>query len=289
MHKGSDAIKQPSDNTIRNIEHYDSVYSEVKIDGIVNKVRNLESFLDDAIKTDTSWHGLYQDDFAGRIKGRRVLELGCGDGLNALIMAALGANVTANDISHESEKIIRESATALQLDNIKAVSGDFADLPFDNNSFDFIVGKAFLHHLNHETEDIYLRKVAGLLKPTGEARFFEPATNSQFLDDLRWMIPVPGRPSSLNHKAFAEYKNQDPHPKRDNSSEHYIRCGRRYFGDASITYVGSIERLCRLLPPGEFNRSYRRWAHRAEVRLPKWFRHRAARSQLIIYSRPHPA
>lgn len=279
-------MMQTSDNTIRNIEHYDSVYSQVKIDSIVDKVRNLESFLDDAIKTDTSWHGLYQDDFAGRLRGKKVLELGCGDGLNALIMAALGAGVVANDISHESDKIIRESVRILQLDHIESVTGDFSDLSFEPQSFDFIVGKAFLHHLNHDLEDIYLRKVAGLLKPVGEARFFEPATNSRFLDNLRWIIPVPGRPSILNRKAFDEYKRQDPHPDRDNSSEHYMQCGRRYFGDVRITYVGSIERLCRLLPPGKFNRSYRRWAHRAEVKLPKWFRHRAARSQLIVYSHP---
>jgi SAM-dependent methyltransferase len=262
------------------------LYSQVKINEILSNVRNLKSFLDNATKTDTSWHGFYQGDFANRLKGKKVLELGCGDGLNCLIMAALGADVIANDISTESEKIICESASALQLNNIQAVSGNFADLPFKKHSFDFVVGKGFLHHLTHETESIYLNKVASLLKPNGEARFFEPATNSQTLDTLRWMIPVPGRPSILNRNAFAEYKKQDPHPERDNSSEHFVQFGKQFFGDVKIIHIGSIERLCRLLPQGKFNRNFRRWAHRIEVKLPKWFRHKAARSQLIIYTSP---
>lgn len=276
-----------ADITSRNIEHYNSVYDQVDIDKIINKVRNLSSFLDDAIKTDTSWHGFYQGDFANRLKGKKVLEIGCGDGLNALIMATLGADVIANDISTESEKIIYECANTLQLTNIQAVSGDFVDLSFEKYSFDFVVGKAFLHHLTHETESIYLNKIATLLKPNGEARFFEPATNSQTLDILRWMIPVPGRPSILNKNAFAEYKKQDPHPERNNSSAHFVQFGKQYFNDVKIIHIGSIERLCRLLPQGKFNRKFRQWAHRIETKLPKKFRHQAARSQLIIYTRPH--
>jgi 2-polyprenyl-3-methyl-5-hydroxy-6-metoxy-1,4-benzoquinol methylase len=275
-----------TDNITRNIEHYDTVYSQVTMNDIVKKVRNLESFLDDATKTDTSWHGFYQGDFANRLKGKKVLELGCGDGLNALIMAALGADVIANDISTESERLIHESATALQLNNIQAVSGNFVDLPFEKHSFDFVVGKAFLHHLTHETESIYLNKVATLLKPNGEARFFEPATNNQTLDTLRWMIPVPGRPSILNRNAFANYKKQDPHPERDNSSEHFVQVGRQFFVDIKIICIGSIERFCRLLPQGQLNRSFRRWAHRIETKLPKWFRYQVARSQLIVYTQP---
>lgn len=275
-----------TDNISRNIEHYDSVYNQVKIDQIVSKVRNLKKFLDDATKTDTSWHGLYQGDFANQIKGKKILELGCGDGLNALIMATLGADVIANDISTESENIINKAASALQIFNITPISGNFSDLFFEKSSFDFIVGKAFLHHLTHETESLYLHKVSTLLKSNGEARFFEPATNSQALDKLRWAIPVPGRPSILNRNSFAEYKKRDPHPERDNSSNHFTELGKQYFNNVQIIHIGSIERLCRLLPQGKFNRSFRQWAHRIEVKLPKWFRYKAARSQLIIYTNP---
>ena len=47
------------------------------------------------------------------------------------------------------------------------------------------MGKAFLHHLTHEDEALYLSKVAALLREGGEARFVEPAVNSRILDSVR--------------------------------------------------------------------------------------------------------
>ncbi len=271
---------------LRNEQHYDEKYKHVNVECIVRTARNIKTFLDDAIKTDTSWHGLYRDDFASRVVGKRVFEIGCGDGLNAVILAMLGAEVVANDISTESGRIIEQAAKELELDNLSALTGDFAAIPVQTSHFDFVVGKAFLHHLTHEVEEEYLSKMRSLLKPNGEARFFEPAVNSLWLDQLRWMVPVSGRPSSLSRKAFLEWKSLDPHPDRDNSSTHYRRLGSKYFQEVSVEPIGSIERLCRLLPKGKFNRAYRRWAHRMEVILPMQFRDLAARSQSIVYRLP---
>ena len=281
---------QTSELTIsRNREHYDHEYAQVNADILVAKVRRLKTFFDDATKTDTSWHGFYHGGFADRIAKKRVLELGCGNGLNALVMASFGADVVANDLSHETERILSEAASKLQIENLQVLVGDFATLRFEPRSFDFVVGKAFLHHLTHELEDLYLAKAARLLKPTGEARFCEPAVNSPFLDKLRWMTPVPGRPSMLNRRKFLKYQEQDPHPERDNSSEHFRRVGEKFFFDVGIVPIGSLERFGRIMPQGDFNRRFRRCAHRVEARLPMWFRSKAARSQLIAFGRPRPS
>jgi SAM-dependent methyltransferase len=281
---------QNSASTIsRNREHYDHEYAQVNADILVAKVRRLKAFFDDATKTDTSWHGFYHGGFADRIAKKRVLELGCGNGLNALVMASFGADVVANDLSHETERILSEAASKLQIENLQVLVGDFGTLPFEPRSFDFVVGKAFLHHLTHELEDLYLAKAARLLKPTGEARFCEPAVNSPFLDKLRWMIPVPGRPSMLSKRKFLKYQEQDPHPERDNSSDHFRRVGEKFFFDVGIVPLGSLERFGRIMPQGSSNRRFRRWAHRAEAGLPMWFRSKAARSQLITFGRPKPS
>lgn len=272
-------------NITKNEIHYNETYSHIALTMIVNKVNNYQSFLDDAIQTDTSWHGLYYGNFKNCLAGKKVLELGCGDGLNAFIMAKLGAEVFAIDISEQSKRIIETVNRDLRL-SVIALSGDFLDIKFDNQSFDFIVGKAFLHHLTHEQERNYLESSARLLKPTGEARFFEPAINNRFLDSLRWITPVPGRPSKLNKKEFEIWKENDPHPERDNGTKHFIEIGNCYFNHVETVMIGSIERLCRIIPTGNFNRKFRRWAHRIEPRLPNWFRYSAARSQLIIYRNP---
>jgi 2-polyprenyl-3-methyl-5-hydroxy-6-metoxy-1,4-benzoquinol methylase len=285
--KGAKPVEaETMDNTERNRIHFDYLYSGIKAGSLVEKIRHFPSFFDDALKTDTSWHGMYHGGFAARLAGSTVLELGCGDGLNALVMASLGARVVAVDISRESKRVIDEATKELHLVGMRAITGDFASLPFARGSFDFIIGKDLLHHLTHEQEDVYLRKAATLLAPGGEARFFEPATNSRLLDTIRWMIPVPGRPSNLSTKAFARWtRERDPHPARDNSASHFISAGLPYFDGVSIVSIGAIERLERLIPAGKFNRSFRRWAHRMNEKLPPVVRGKAARSQLIVYTR----
>jgi SAM-dependent methyltransferase len=278
-------MQSVAENIQTNREHYDHYYRAVNVGGLVGKLRNPQQFLARAKRTG-SWYGVYHDGFAERIGGKSVLELGCGDGLNALLMAALGARVVAIDISAESERIIRKASGILQLEHITPVTGDFGQIPLAPASFDFVVGKEFLHHLSPELETYYMQKVASLLTPTGEARFVEPAVNSKALDTLRWMVPVPGRPSILKRRVFAKWKAEDPHPERDNSSAHYLTQGQRYFGDVRIVPYGSIDRFHRFLRKGEACDRFRVWAHGIEPKLPYWFRRRAARGQLIVYRHP---
>lgn len=272
-------------NLLMNKQHFDKFYEQVQVQDIIACAHRFQAFLHSAIQTDTSWHGMYHGQLQARLAGKRVLELGAGDGLNATMMALLGAQVTATDISDATEMIINEVNRQLGL-QIQSITGDFSEMDFQPKSFDFVIGKAFLHHLTHEIEEEYLGKVAVLLKPDGEARFFEPAVNSQILDQLRWIVPLPDRPSILSKKAFQVWKENDPHPERDNSSEHFQQVGSLYFDETTIVLIGSIERLCRFLPGSRFNNRFRRWAHRAEVKLPGWFRHAAARSQLIVFRKP---
>jgi len=272
-------------NIQTNKEYYDQLYGQTKVQEIVYRARNFEAFLDNAIKTDTSWHGMYQGGYKDRLAGKRVLELGAGDGLNSAIMALLGAKVIAIDISDGTGTIISEINTQLGT-RIDSFTGDFLLMNFQPESFDFVIGKAFLHHLTHELEEEYLCKVARLLRKDGEARFFEPAVNSMVLDKIRWMVPVPDRPSIFNKRAFRTWKSNDPHPARDNSSDHFRQIGKQYFGEVNIVLIGSIERFYRLIPDGKINRRFRRWAHRVEPYLPAFFRYFAARSQLIVFRKP---
>lgn len=280
-------VVDTNENVHKNEEHYDQSYSEVNVQAIATRIADFEAFFDDAVRTDTSWYGLYMNNFAEALKGKRVLELGCGDGVNALAMTKLGAEVTAVDISSESARIVNEAANLLNMqDRVQGVAGDFTSLPFGNQSFDIIVGKAFLHHLTHELESEYLAKAAELLHIDGEARFFEPAENNYLLDQLRWMIPVHGRPSSLNKRAFKEWQESDPHPERENTSKAYLGCAAEFFDDVKVFPLGSIERAHRLMPQGNFNRKFRRFAHRLDTWMPYAFRHSFARSQLLVYRGP---
>lgn len=272
----------------RNKRHFDALYATSDVRSMAAKIRNLDRFLGQIVETDLGWHGLYRDGLRERLRGLRVLELGAGDGLNALAMAALGAEVVAVDISEWTPVLIRQVASELGLaGRVTACAGEFPAMDgLSPRTFDLVVGKWFLHHLDHAEEACHLRRVAAVLKPGGEARFIEPATNSAFLERLGYLFPNRGRPSSLQRGAFRAWRGADRHPARDNSSLHFREAAGKEFGSVEIVYLGSLEGLLRLLPKGERQQAYRKAALRREGMLPAFVRYRFARAQIIDCRQP---
>lgn len=279
-------MKKFDENTLKNENHYDEIYSRVDIESIIKKVNNIENFINDATKTDTSWVGLYFGYFQNQLIDKTVLELGCGDCLNAAVMAKLGAKVYANDISQKSGDIIKALNSKCNFQfPIQFIDGDFLDATVNCDYFDIVIGKAFVHHLTEEQELEFTEKIVTVLKPNGIVRYFEPAVNSKFLDFLRWLTPMPGRPSIIQRKKFKIWKQNDPHPERDNSSNHYKIIGSKYFEYTMIVPIGTIERFCRFIP-SRFNRPLRRFSFKVEKWLPNYMNLLLARSQLIEYKNP---
>jgi 2-polyprenyl-3-methyl-5-hydroxy-6-metoxy-1,4-benzoquinol methylase len=280
-------VKLKDVTQIKNKNHYDNLYDGYNVNNILYWLNNLEEFLTASINTETSWFALYKDDFRGKLKGKRVLEMGCGNGVNASVMAALGANVYANDISTSSGDIIKKVNSQFSFEYpVQFIEGDFLENELENNSFDFIIGKAFLHHLSLPLEQQFLKETARLLKNDGEARFFEPAVNNKVLDELRWLIPVKGRPSKFNRKAFSDWQLADPHPARSFSSKHFEESGKNHFKEVEILPVGTLERFSRFLKWGESRNRFKKWALANEKRIPITLNKSFARSQLIVFRKP---
>ncbi|MCM4154712.1 class I SAM-dependent methyltransferase [Gramella sp. AN32] len=274
-------------NQDRNKEHYEKLYANYNIANTLYWLKNLDRFLEKATTTETSWYALYQFEFKERIKDKSILEMGCGDCVNAAIMAGLGAKVSANDLASASGEIIRNLNKNHGFKYpIKFIEGDFLNNGLEERSFDFIVGKAFLHHLEIPLEKKFLKETSRLLKSTGEARFFEPAVNSRILDEIRWYIPVKGRPSKFNRKAFKNWKTEDPHPDRSYSSIHFENAGKQFFKNVKIVPIGTLERFSRLLKWGEKRNNFKKWALKNEQILPQLINKKFTRSQLIIYREP---
>lgn len=274
-------------NTKKNKQHYDKVYADVNISRLVNIVTDVHAFLRNKTQIDTSWVCMYYNNFKDQIKGKKVLELGAGDCTNAAVMAALGAKVYANDISTKSGEIISKLNKQVFFKHpITYINGDFLKVNFKESDFDFVIGKAFVHHLTHEQEEAFLEKIRNCLKPEGLVRFVEPAVNNKILDALRWMVPVKGRPSSLQKSKFNQWKLEDPHPNRDNSGKHYKKIGNQFFNEVEIVSVGAIERFNRLFPNASWNRKFRKKAYKLEKLMPKFLQYQLARTQTIIYKFP---
>ena len=125
--------------------------------------------------------------FLGNLEGLRVLELGCGAGKMAVLLAKSGANVTAFDLSLESVRLTKSSANANNenLDSLVS-AGEF--LPFSSECFDVIIGKSILHHLEIE---IGKREPYRVLRKGGKAVFVEPLGMNPILTFIRKFVPYP--------------------------------------------------------------------------------------------------
>ena len=101
------------------------------------------------------------------LAGRRVLEIGCGMGLHAEIMASAGAILTAVDLTPTAVEMTRRR---LALKGLKADVHlcDGEQLPFPDRHFDFVWSWGVIHH-SARTGRI-VRQIARVLRPDGECR-----------------------------------------------------------------------------------------------------------------------
>ncbi|MGW7364172.1 class I SAM-dependent methyltransferase [Streptomyces sp. NPDC054841] len=89
----------------------------------------------------------------GRLPSRpRVLDLGCGPGRSALLLAAeAGADVTAVDLHEPFLDELRRAADARGLgDRIRTVNADMGELPYPDGSFDLIWAESSAYSLGFD-------------------------------------------------------------------------------------------------------------------------------------------
>jgi SAM-dependent methyltransferase len=102
--------------------------------------------------------------------GQKVLEIGCGEGILAVLMAKKGAIVTATDISEKNLQAARELSNKEGV-KINFLKADAERLPFEGDSFDTVVADNVLEHLpdfNKGLEEIkrVSKKYAVIALPT---------------------------------------------------------------------------------------------------------------------------
>lgn len=103
------------------------------------------------------------------LRGKRVLEIGCGMGLHSEIIARAGAELTAIDLSPTSVEATRRRF-ALRGSGMEAriFEADAETMPFEDGTFDFVWSWGVIHHSSRTARIV--REVARVLKPDGESR-----------------------------------------------------------------------------------------------------------------------
>jgi len=128
----------------------------------------------------------------GDVRGKTVVDLGCGSGENLAPLLARGARVIAVDLSQELVDLARKRLAISKLQpssrgtEANFIVGSAYDVPLPDSSIDVILCASLLHHLNIPRAMAEMRR---LLKPQGIAAVKEPVRFSKAIGVLRSLFP----------------------------------------------------------------------------------------------------
>ena len=98
------------------------------------------------------------------IAGKDVLEIGCGSGVHARLLAEAGARLTAIDLTPTAVEMTRRRLELHDLD-ATVLEADAESLPFADASFDFVWSWGVIHH-SRDTDRV-VAEIARVLRPGG--------------------------------------------------------------------------------------------------------------------------
>ncbi len=105
------------------------------------------------------------------LAGKRILDVGCGDGGLARMMTRRGATVTGLECN---PKQLENARAAEPAGDEVYVGGMGEDLPFDDDSMDAVVLFNSLHHVAVDAQATALAEAARVVKPGGVVYVAEP-------------------------------------------------------------------------------------------------------------------
>lgn len=116
------------------------------------------------------------------LEGKRVIDVGCGDGALVRLLTRFGAHVLGVECSPRQ---LAKARAAERVGDEEIVEGVGQSLPADNDSADAVVFFNSLHHIpiNHQAKA--LAEAARVLKPGGEVYVSEPLPFGAFFEAVR--------------------------------------------------------------------------------------------------------
>ena len=119
-----------------------------------------------------------------KLKGKAVLDVGCGEGRFTRILAAMASKTTGVDINAESLDRAQTKTHAEGLE-VTWINARAEDLPFDDASYDVVVFSNSLHHVAPEMMEEAINEASRVLKSGGRLYAMEPVAEGDYFEATR--------------------------------------------------------------------------------------------------------
>jgi len=108
------------------------------------------------------------------LAGRRVLDIGVGEGHSSVLLAQRGAHVTGIEVSNEALDRARRMAARYQVPvELRQMAGECLEFP--DSTFDAVLCISAYHHMDQELAS---SEIARVLRPYGRVVFVEPLASN---------------------------------------------------------------------------------------------------------------
>ena len=101
------------------------------------------------------------------MKGKKVLEIGCGMGSHSGLISQYASELTSIDLTQTAVETTNKRFALFNIKNATAYQVDAEELPFEGGSFDFVWSWGVIHH--SANTDVIVDKIHRVLKDDGKA------------------------------------------------------------------------------------------------------------------------
>jgi ubiquinone/menaquinone biosynthesis C-methylase UbiE len=142
-----------------------------------------ELLVRESFESPTAIENRYALSQMGDLRGKKILDLGCGAGESAVYFALCGAEVYGCDISNGLLEVAKQLAEKYNV-HIEMITGSASSLPYKDAFFDCVFANGVLHHVRLGAA---LKEVSRVLKPGAKAVFVEPLAYNPVINIYRKM------------------------------------------------------------------------------------------------------